>query len=770
MKAVAFVLDLSRSMGEKLGRKPKLTLALEALERGLERYEGDDVIAVYAAKAERTGPVVEELLPPTRKAEVGFEQVRSALKGLRPGGLMPVVAALREALKALRGLEGERHVYVITDGRAYVGEHPLSLLKDFEEAGARLHVLALNPFETEALRGLAALSTNTLGHVKHELRPELLHPDLLAEEVRGEAVKAEPRGPVEPRPTGMVSTTPPPPPVAAKVGLAEKIYMAGMKVKPSTYVSRCFMVAVALSIIPLGYALAPSLGLTYLADVVQAYLPPPYDLAALAFVPAAAFMLMYANPGLKASELEGNLKRELPWVAALFTANAAAGIPPTVTMEALAKRKEAFPAFAKLSYMVSRARDVEALDPYSAIQFHADRVSDPSLRDFLIAACTAQRSGADVYAVLREKMAGLYAEIKGRLEALGEKFSMAASVLIMAFILVPMFMLTIGPIMGGVGGDLIIAGMLSLCSFMSVAMALMVDAMLPRELLVKPDRRPLALIPLGLAPLALKASLPAQLTQPYLLAALCIAVGLGVPGAWALKIRSTQKAMADASPAFLRDVAERVKKGDSPAMAVVWLAQNRSYNRAFNGLLRSIAARVQMGYRISEAVEASGFSVPWTARVSLELLDVADEVGADPSVVEFLAESTNTMFAGMRALRGRMRFFKLMSYLCVAMLAGTVGVTAYMVKLMASMYSAAAAMPTTFIALPTPAQAADLVSKSCLGAVYASMCLGLLGGKASDGGSIVDGLKHGALSAVLAALGLYALIDMGLVEALMGMI
>ncbi|RLF14642.1 MAG: hypothetical protein DRJ97_05840, partial [Thermoprotei archaeon] len=113
---------------------------------------------------------------------------------------------------------------------------------------------------------------------------------------------------------------------------------------------------------------------------------------------------------------------------------------------------------------------------------------------------------------------------------------------------------------------------------------------------------------------------------------------------------------------------------------------------------------------------------------------------------------------------------KLMSYLCVAMLAATVGVTAYMVNLMASMYAAAAAMPTTFIALPTPTQAADLISKSCLGAVYASMCLGLLGGKASDGGSIVDGLKHGALSAILAALGLYALIDMGLVEALMGAI
>ena len=788
MKACLYLLDASGSMAERPKRlliiprgESRLASACKALTKllSMEAFNPEDLVGVLAF----SGDEVKQVIPLTPKKLID----PSPLKNLKGKGSTLLTKALREALKLLEGVEAEeKAIHLVTDAAGFIGEHPYATLKLFEKSKVKFFATVLAS-RFKALSVMAERTGGACAFVGTEgLEPAKLYPWWIAMEAAGLKPPVKPPTPtfttVEARPSyggaaprAMMAYSPSAVslgPVSVPFKYADKVYLAGLGATPAAWMKKCVLTALALTVLPILYVLLPAFNLGWLP--LKGFIPEPLDLLLFGLAPLLGFAVQYLRPVLKAGEFASALRRELPWVATLLTVDAATGLPPTASLDKLKERGKVFPGFARLSRMVDKARTVEALDPYGAVEFHANRLTDPTTRDFLLAACTAQRGGSDVQTVLHEKASGVYAEIKGNLDALAEKFTMLATLIFMCFVMLPMFFLSVGPILGGAGGETMVYMLFALNTAFAFMIWILFDATLPKELLVKPSYKPLTLIPLGLGlALILQAltwtgalSLPFIERQHYQLA-LTLTLPTLLSGVYAYRLRNVQRAMSEAAPSLIRDVAERVKKGESPSIGLKWLAANRSYNKPFDGFLKKAAGRIGLGARICEASREA--DVPWTVKAGFELLDEADQAGADPSVVDFIAASTNTMFSAMKALKGRVRFFKLSSYICVAVLAFTVALCIMVLNMLVkvSTLGGMGTLSAGVITLPTAEQAEAIASVSMVGAVYSAMLLGLLGGKAS-GGSIVDGLIHAALSTILCALLLYAAVDLGLIQSLLG--
>lgn len=798
-KDIVYAIDVSDSMCSKgFRRKSHLDVVKECLVKLLSSkslFSDDDRLAIVGFHAEALSSkvsyyVVLPLTPVKLIATSDLEKVNS-LKGY---GRTALGVGLRKAFELLmeNDIGNEKIVVMVTDGRNNAGEHPYAPMQEMIKHNVKIYTIGLDSgFDEVVLKVLAEKTGGFYRRVKAKSFEYLfLHPDKISlkrDDAKGfhvEEYKVNTTSVSKASEEVLIRYTPASVKATASrfrsqiqtlspVQLSDKIYLSGMRITLEKWRKYVVSLFIFLASLPIVYFLASyfSLGLPFML------IPQPYDLLFIIGLSVAVGFTLYYTPIVKANAFQSKLRRELPWIAAYFVNNAAVGIPPTVSLERVIAREETFPAFAKLARMVSKVRVLKAMDPFSAIAWHADKFTDPDLRDFLISMASTQRSGGNVYVVLKEKLQALHIEMKSSLEILGEKFNAVASFIFMVYVLLPMFMLSIGIVLGGIKGSTILASFFVLNTFFSFTCWVLVDAIMPKELLVKPSYKPLVLLPLGLILIPIK-SLSDIVFIPYLnllfsklyyFISLIIIVGLTFSAIYALKIRNRQKKIINALPSFLRDVSERVKKGESPGLAIRWLSSNRSYNRCFDEVLRRVSALMRAGARVREA--ARWVSMPWTARVSFELLDAAEQTGVDPSLVEFIAESSNQLFTAIRALKSRVRFFKLIIYVSVGMLAFTVALSGIIMDILALTYQQAGGLANQMVGvlmLPSMEDVEYITTTASVGVVYTAVLLGLMGGKGSDGGSVVDGLLHALLCVVLTVFLFYVMVDVGLLYSVFG--
>lgn len=790
---IVYAIDLSDSMCSKgFRRRSHLDMVKECLVKLLSSkslFNDNDRLAIVGFHAEALSSRVNcyvalPLTPVKLIATSDLEKVNN----LRGYGRTALGVGLRRAFKLL--MEGdvgnEKIVVLVTDGRNNAGEHPYAPMQEMIKHNVKIYTIGLgNGFDEVVLKVLAEKTGGFYRRVKDKsFEYLLLHPDKIsinhedAQHVEGYSVSSvdASKTPVLIRYTpasvkSTISRFSSQIRALSPVQLSDRIYLSGMKITLEKWRRNVVSLFISLSFLPVVYFLASS----YFNLCLSTLIPQPYDLLFITGLSVAIGFTLYYTPIVKANIFQSRLRRELPWIAAYFVNNAAVGIPPTVSLEGVIAREETFPAFARLARMVSKVRVLKAMDPFSAIAWHADKFTDPDLRDFLMSMASTQRSGGDVYVVLREKLQSLYAEMKSSLEILGEKFNAVASFIFMVYVLLPMFMLSIGIVLGGIKGSTILASFFILNTFFSFTCWILVDAIMPKELLVKPSYKPLVLLPLGLILIPIKLLndtapyLNLLFSKLYYFISLIIIVGLTFSAIYALKIRNRQRKIINALPSFLRDVSERVKKGESPGLAIGWLSSNRSYNRCFDEVLRRVSALMRAGARVREAARL--VSMPWIAKVSFELLDAAEQTGADPLLVEFIAESSNQLFTAIRALKSRVRFFKLIIYVSVGMLAFTVALSSIIMDILALTYQQAGGLASQMVGvltLPSMEDAEYITTMASVGVVYTAVLLGLMGGKGGEGGSIVDGLIHALLCVVLTVFLFYVMVDVGLLYSVFG--
>ena len=791
-KDIVYTIDVSDSMCSRGFRmKSRLDVVKESLIKLISDkslFNNDDRLAIIGFHAEALSSKInyQFIIPLTPVKLIATSDIKrvSNLKGY---GRTALGAGLRKALEILTGndIGNEKIIVLITDGRNNAGEHPYASIQDIVKHNVKVYTLGLGSgFDKTVLKILAEKTGGLHAEIKDKnIEYLLLHPDKISIHFKAESSYLDSCKVSSPYNSREVLMRYAPAPIRfttskfrfqmqnlSPVRLSDKIYLSGIGITPNKW--RKYIIAILTS------SLLPSIAY-YIASsclnlgLLSLLIPYPYDLLTIIGLSISISLTLCYIPAVKASIFQSKLRRELPWIASYFVNNAAIGIPPTVSLERVVGLEMVFPAFTRLARMVNKIRILKAMDPFSAITWHADKFTDPDLRDFLISMASTQRSGGNIYVVLREKLQALYVEMKSSLEVLGEKFNAVASFIFMIYVLLPIFMLSISIILGGINGLVILTSFFILNTFFSFICWLLVDTIVPKELLAKPSYKPLSLLPLGLILIPVKLISGMEITvlfdKLYYFIALIIIVGLAPSSIYVLKTRSKQKRIINALPSFLRDVSERVKKGESPGLAIRWLSSNRSYNKCFDEILRRISAFMRGGARMGEAADLT--ELPWSAKVSFKLLDTTEQSGADPSLVDFIAESINQLFTAMRMLKARVRFFKLIVYLSVCMLTFTVALSGIVMSILSLTYQQASESTGQMIGVLMLPQAEDveyITTMASVGAIYTAVLLGLIGGKGSDGGSLIDGLPHALVCTVLTVFLLYIMIDAGLLYSVLG--
>ncbi|GEM_PF-916402 len=550
--------------------------------------------------------------------------------------------------------------------------------------------------------------------------------------------------------------------------LAVLVYSSGMPVSPADYANRIFG-----SIVLAVMATAAS-AIAYLGQCAGLF--PPYPLLPLPFLAAAAASSVWAammilRPLAALSARKRMCERELPFAATYLAMACASGISVASAFSRL-KSFRSLPQFRLEAMRIEKVRRLYALHPYEAIIFEGKYHPADYVRDFYFSAVSAQKEGGGVFSVMKDETSKLFSLLQGRLKTASDKFSLIASAEMVSFIMVPMGLITVGVLFSGIIGVTAMALMcLALPTAISILMSYVIDAYTPKELTepisLKGFLKALSAFPFaaGICVVSAVASFPIPFY--YILGALIIIFMTPAAISYSSSRKRTKEILA-ALPSFARSIAEEVKKGSSPQMGIVNLSEGRTFNRSFDRLLHRMATHLKIGCQISRSAEM--IETPWIAKVYFELLEHAELMGADPRSLDSLSDLVGNIYLSYRSLDSQTRFFTVMSYLNSLMLAFSTVITVDVVaRLFAGIASAVSTVGLPLgMSLMSSGGLSSVATLAYSAVIYDAFLLGIIGGKASGGGSVVDGLRPAIICVLLALIGLLVFKEAGLVHALTG--
>ena len=145
-----FILDYSNSMNEYLLEKSKYEMLLESMKYILSRMSDNNKIGLRLY-GQRWGitPLdacrATSLVVPIDSGNI--QSISSALSKYKPRGMTPITYSLKQAVqKDFKGLEGEKHIILITDGGENCDESPckyaMELIKHRQDI--KIDVIAFN--------------------------------------------------------------------------------------------------------------------------------------------------------------------------------------------------------------------------------------------------------------------------------------------------------------------------------------------------------------------------------------------------------------------------------------------------------------------------------------------------------------------------------------------------------------------------------------------------------------------------------------------------
>lgn len=479
---------------------------------------------------------------------------------------------------------------------------------------------------------------------------------------------------------------------------------------------------------------------------------------------------LYVRPLLSALGRKSACEKELPFLTAFLAIASASGIPVQVALERL-RHSKFLNGFRNEAQRIEKVRRLYALHPYDAMVFEARQHPSERVRDLYFSVVAAQRQGDAVPTVLRDELMKVFSHLQGTIKTLSDKFSMIASAEMIAFILVPMGVLTLGTVFSStISLSALVAACIGLPSVTALLLSMMIDSSLPKELTtpvpLKGFSMVLAAIPLGaaLAAILWVAGVP---VPSYLAFGAVLLSSLTAASSYYRPMRREVSQILAALPAFTRLVAEEVKKGSSPGMSIIHFSEARAFNRHFDRFLHRISAFLKIGVPVSEVAEA--VRAPWVVKAAFELIDESERMGSEPKSLDHLSELVSNLGLCMKALSSQTRLFTAVSYMNTLVLTFT---TVVAVDVIGRLF--ARALGSVSISLPfglsfmTGSQFELAAAVAYLAVIYDAFLLGLVGGKLSRGGSVADGLTPAAVCVALSIVGFLALRELGLIRLVFG--
>jgi Ca-activated chloride channel family protein len=158
------VLDASGSMWGKVGGKPKVEVAREAVANMLNTWPADEALGLITYGHRRKGDCadIELISAPQRPDKAAFVRRVNALQAK---GMTPITASVRLAAEQLKSTEQKATVILVSDGEETCKADPCALGRELEASGVDFtaHVIGFDLPEGPARQQLQCLASSTGG-------------------------------------------------------------------------------------------------------------------------------------------------------------------------------------------------------------------------------------------------------------------------------------------------------------------------------------------------------------------------------------------------------------------------------------------------------------------------------------------------------------------------------------------------------------------------------------------------------------------------------
>lgn len=541
-----------------------------------------------------------------------------------------------------------------------------------------------------------------------------------------------------------------------------RIYASGLQTPPDQFAAA--LVSTAVLAIAAAGAVAAAIALLALpAPALAAPL-------AIAILPPA---IQLARPTLAVRARKNAALRELPFAATYLTIAAASEVPLTSALMDMSRLKT-LGAFRREAERFKKTKTLYGMSPSEAVAFEAKHHPAEQVRDLIMSASAAEKSGSSLFLMMRDELVKSFAFLLSRLKTMSDKFSIIASAQMLVFIIVPMSVITVGIMFSKILGlPALFAACIAFPCLAAPALSAMIDSYFPKELSepipIKPFLYSLLAFPVAAAVLYVgwDVWLSATVSFPFEYFFALALISTSLPAAvWYTSARRRSKHIIEALPPFSRLVAEEVKKGTSPAQAIAKIGEYRTFNATFDGILASLTLNIKAGMPIAAAAERT--RMPWIAKVYFELLDVAEQMGAEPKSMDALSELVNNIYNSIKTLDATTSLFKFSCYVnSVILPLSTAVVVELVVRLFANVMTSVQQIDLPLGLSFMTAESFPMLSLIVYSSVVLdAYLLGILGGKISGGGSVVDGLKEAVICIVIVVVALVLIRDMGLLASL----
>ena len=466
----------------------------------------------------------------------------------------------------------------------------------------------------------------------------------------------------------------------------------------------------------------------------------------LIFVPIFVFVFGVGQPWISASSKSGSIDTELPYVISYFSILSGGGISLLVTLRRIS-RVSLFPTLSAESKRILTDIDMYGLDPITALEKSAKSTPNKYLADFLTGYTSLLRAGGHLTSYMDAKIHEIFnhrlmkmRSSSGTIGIFAEAYVAATVVMGLCFYLI----FTLQSIINRTG----LSGLSNAVAFttifipiISIVFFYLIDAVQVKDGPIVSFKN-LKTVFLGFV------AVPVLLFLPFD-APLYLKVGGGLiiaavyPAIKFEREARTRKAIENALPKFVRDIAEVRKTGLSPERCIQQVA-SQNYG-ALSKHIREMSAQIGWGIPIRKVMMNFANTIQiWSAKsIAFVLLEVVDLGGGTAVMFETMADFAQQMKEIAREQRSSLRPLIIVPYFgAVMMVASTM-------------------MMMNFLLTPSSSPEAksemsSIIGALLTGAVAQAWIMGFASGKMGEG-SMYAGFKHAVALAGISVVTIYVL-------------
>ena len=228
-----------------------------------------------------------------------------------------------------------------------------------------------------------------------------------------------------------------------------KLKQGGILIAYKAYVA--FMVLISMIVlfasIPLSFVLVPLLTGIPILSIMNMLLSFVIGVSAALVV----MLVMYAYPGMKASNRRGPIEHNLPYTANFLTLLSSSNVPPSLIFKSMARIETLKDVQLEFGNIV---RDVEVFgnDLLSSILDNARLTPNKDLREMLLGYVATVRTGGNPTEYLKVTSQQITKERISKLDMMIESLSAMAEIYIMLIVATPLLFVVLFATLGMIGG------------------------------------------------------------------------------------------------------------------------------------------------------------------------------------------------------------------------------------------------------------------------------------------------------------------------------